>query len=236
MTSIRIGGPQEACLNGEGVIQRTDGLVEAGGVGLEGSLAVPGGATAIVVFAHGSGSGRHSPRNRFVADAFNTVGLATLLLDLLTPSEETVDLHTGTLRFDIRRLADRLTGAVDWVGAQPATQALRIGLYGASTGAAAALIAAARRPDIVGAVVSRGGRPDLAGDALPSVQAPTLLIVGGRDPQVLELNQQASELMRAEHRLAIVPGASHLFEEPGKLAEIAAHARDWFQQHLTRSY
>jgi putative phosphoribosyl transferase len=236
MTSIRVGGQQEACMNGEGVIQRTDRLVEAGGVSLEGSLAVPDGAAAIVVFAHGSGSSRHSPRNRFVADAFNTVGLATLLLDLLTPNEETIDLRTGTLRFDIRLLADRLTGAVDWVGAQPATRALRIGLFGASTGAAAALIAAARRPDIVRAVVSRGGRPDLAGDALPAVQAPTLLIVGGRDPQVLELNQQASELMRAEHRLAIVPGASHLFEEPGKLAEVAAHAGDWFQQHLTRSY
>jgi putative phosphoribosyl transferase len=236
MTGIGAGGRQEACMNGEGVIQRTDGLVEAGGVGLEGSLAVPEGAAAIVVFAHGSGSSRHSRRNRFVADAFNTVGLATLLFDLLTPNEETIDLRTGALRFDIRLLADRLTGAVDWVGARPAIQALRIGLFGASTGAAAALIAAARRPDIVGAVVSRGGRPDLAGDALPAVQAPTLLIVGGRDTQVLELNQQASELMRVEHRLAIVPGASHLFEEPGKLAEVAAHAGDWFQQHLTRSH
>jgi putative phosphoribosyl transferase len=221
-------------MNGEGVIQRTDVMVRAGEVSLEGNLAVPEDAAAIVVFAHGSGSSRHSPRNRFVADAFNAVGLATLLFDLLTPNEETIDLRTGVLRFDIGLLADRLTGAVDWLGTHPPTQRLRVGLFGASTGAAAALIAAARRPDSVGAVASRGGRPDLAGDALPAVQAATLLIVGGRDTQVLELNQQASALMRVEHRLVIVPGASHLFEEPGKLAAVAAHAGDWFQQHLAR--
>jgi putative phosphoribosyl transferase len=160
--------------------------------------------------------------------------LATLLFDLLTPDEEAIDLRTGALRFDISLLADRLTGAVAWVKAQPITQALRLGLFGASTGAAAALIAA-RRPDIAGAVVSRGGRPDLAGEALSGVQAPTLLIVGGRDTVVIELNRQASELMRAEHQLAIVPGATHLFEEPGTLAHVAALARSWFQQHLTRS-
>jgi putative phosphoribosyl transferase len=217
------------------MIQHTDLIVQAAGVGLEGSLAVPEGAVAIVVFAHGSGSSRQSPRNRFVADAFNTAGLATLLFDLLTPDEETIDRRTGALRFDIRLLADRLTGVVDWVGAQPATQALRVGLFGASTGAAAALIAAARRPNIVGAVVSRDGRPDLAADALPAVQAPTMLIVGGRDTQVIELNRQASELIGVEHNLTIVPGASHLFEEPGKLGEVAACAGDWFQQHLRRS-
>jgi putative phosphoribosyl transferase len=216
------------------MVQRTDVIVQVAGVGLEGSLAVPEGAAAIVVFAHGSGSSRHSPRNRFVADAFNTAGLATLLFDLLTPEEEAIDLRTGALRFDIRLLADRLTGVVDWVGTQPATQAMRVGLFGASTGAAAALIAAARQPNIVGAVVSRGGRPDLAADALSAVQAPTMLIVGGRDTQVIELNRQASKRIGAEHRLTIVPGASHLFEEPGTLAEVAAYAGDWFQQHLTR--
>src|SRR5918999_3580486 len=165
-------------MNGEGVIQRTDVMVRAGEVSLEGNLAVPEDAAAIVVFAHGSGSSRHSPRNRFVADAFNTVGLATLLFDLLTPNEETIDLRTGVLRFDIKLLADRLTGAVDWVGTHPPTQHLRVGLFGASTGAAAALIAAARRPDSVGAVVSRGGRPDLAGGGPPSGPAATFLIFG----------------------------------------------------------
>jgi putative phosphoribosyl transferase len=222
-------------MNDETVVQRTDVTVQAGGIGLEGNLATPAGAAAIVVFAHGSGSSRQSPRNRFVADTLTSVGLATLLFDLLTPDEEAIDLRTGALRFDISLLADRLTGAVAWVKAQPITQALRVGLFGASTGAAAALIAAARRPDIVGAVVSRGGRPDLAGEALSGVQGPTLLIVGGRDTVVIELNRQASELMRAEHQLAIVPGATHLFEEPGTLAHVAALARSWFQQHLTRS-
>ena len=214
------------------MIQRTEVIVQAAGVGLQGSLAAPEGAVAVVVFVHGSGSSRHSPRNRIVADAFNSAGLATLLFDLLTPDEETIDLRTAALRFDIKLLADRLTGVVDWLGAQPTTQPLRVGLFGASTGAAAALIAAARRPDIVGAVVSRGGRPDMAADALPAVRAPTMLIVGGRDTQVIDLNRQASELLGAEHRLVIVPGASHLFEEPGKLGEVAAYAGDWFRQHL----
>jgi dienelactone hydrolase len=218
----------------EGVIQGSEVTVQAGGVSLEGDLAIPPGAGAIVVFAHGSGSSRHSPRNRFVADTLGAAGLATLLFDLLTPAEEAIDVQTRELRFDIALLADRLTGAVDWLGRQTYTRALRVGLFGASTGAAAAFIAAARRPEVVGAVVSRGGRPDLAGKALSVVQAPSLLIVGGNDTVVLELNRQASEQIRAECHLTVVPGASHLFEEPGKLADVAGLARDWFIRYLTQ--
>jgi putative phosphoribosyl transferase len=173
----------------EGMVQCTEVTVHVGGADLMGELAIPQGAEAIVVFAHGSGSSRHSPRNRFVADTFNAASLATLLFDLLTRDEEAVDLHTRALRFDIGLLADRLTGAIDWVSTQPSTRALRVGLFGASTGAAAALIAAVSRPEVVGAVVSRGGRPDLAGEALPAVHAATLLIVGGDDPVVVDLNR-----------------------------------------------
>jgi dienelactone hydrolase len=223
----------EGLTQGAGVIQQREVTVQADRVSLEGNLAMPKDARAIIVFAHGSGSSRHSPRNRFVADTLNAAGLATLLFDLLTTEEETIDVRTRELRFDIGLLADRLTGAVDWLDGQKATRDLRVGLLGASTGAAAALMAAARRPGVVGVVVSRGGRPDLADEALPAVKAPTLLIVGGDDTAVLELNRQASARMLAEHHLAVVPGASHLFEEPGKLEAVAELARDWFLRHLT---
>jgi dienelactone hydrolase len=214
-------------------IQRTEVAVQTSDVVLEGNLALPAETEAIVVFAHGSGSSRHSPRNQLVADALNQAGMATLLFDLLTPAEEQIDLLTRELRFNIPLLADRLTGAVDWVRQYTLTTALQIGLFGASTGAAAALITAAQRPEVVGAVVSRGGRPDLAGDALPRVKAPTQLIVGGEDWQVIALNRQASALLQAEHRLDLVPGATHLFEESGTLEEVARLACGWFTQHLT---
>jgi putative phosphoribosyl transferase len=215
-----------------GAIAQTDVIVQAEKVQLDGNLACPEGAHALVLFAHGSGSSRHSPRNRSVAAALNEAGLATLLFDLLTPDEDRIDRQTRALRFDIDLLANRLTGAVDWVGSQASLRALRIGLFGASTGAAAALIAAAHRPDAVGAVVSRGGRPDLAGEALARVRAPTLLIVGGKDTTVVSLNRTAGERLIAENRLAIIPGATHLFEESGALEEVARLACDWFTQHL----
>jgi putative phosphoribosyl transferase len=207
--------------------------VPAGPVELEGNLGVPEGARGVVLFAHGSGSGRHSPRNRYVAGALQRAGLATLLIDLLTPDEEEVDLRTGHLRFDIGLLADRLVGATDWLMENPDTLNLRIGYFGASTGAGAALVAAAKRPDEVGAIVSRGGRPDLAGDALPQVRAPTLLIVGGNDVPVIGMNRQALERLRAEKELKIVPGATHLFEEPGALEEVARLAAGWFARYLS---
>jgi putative phosphoribosyl transferase len=206
--------------------------VSAGPVELEGNLGVPEGARSVVLFAHGSGSGRHSPRNRYVARVFQRAGLATLLIDLLTPEEEEVDLRTGHLRFDIGLLAERLAGATDWLMKNPNTSNLRIGYFGASTGAGAALVAAAERPEAVGAIVSRGGRPDLAGDALPLVKAPTLLIVGGNDVPVIGMNEEALGQLRAEKELKIVPGATHLFEEPGALDEVARLAADWFAGHL----
>ena len=207
--------------------------VAAGRVMLEGTLGIPERAAGVVLFAHGSGSGRHSPRNRRVAEVLRAGGLATLLVDLLTEEEEAVDVHTGHLRFDIELLAERLVGAIDWMGREEMTRSLPVGLFGASTGGGAALVAAARRPQRVQAVVSRGGRPDLAGDALPVVQAPTLLIVGGRDTVVIRLNEEARARMRAEVRLEIVPGATHLFEEPGALEHVAELARDWFTRHLS---
>ncbi len=207
--------------------------VPAGEVMLEGNLNLPEGATGVVLFAHGSGSSRHSPRNRRVAQILQDAGLATLLIDLLTPNEETVDMRTGHLRFDIGLLAARLVGATDWLMQHPDTRNLRIGYFGASTGGGAALVAAAERPDAVGAVVSRGGRPDLAGPALPHVQAPTLLIVGGNDVPVIGLNEMALAQLRAEKQLAIVPGATHLFEEPGALDKVAQLACDWFKRYLT---
>jgi len=207
--------------------------VAVGDVELAGDLTVPPDPRGVVVFAHGSGSGRFSPRNRYVAEELVGGGLATLLMDLLTPREEAVDLRTGHLRFDIRLLADRVIGAIDWLATEPAVAALPVGTFGASTGAAAALVAAAERPDRVGAVVSRGGRPDLAGDALRRVTAPTLLIVGGRDPEVLRLNQMAQALLGGESQLEIVRGATHLFEEPGALEHVAALARHWFVRHLS---
>ena len=209
-----------------------DVQLRASGVVIQGTLAVPPEPAGVVLFAHGSGSGRFSSRNRFVADVLRQGALATLLVDLLTSEEDAVDQLTRQFRFDIPRLADRLIGAIDWLGEQPESSTLPVGLFGASTGGGAALIASAQRPERVLAVVSRGGRPDLAGDALPAVRAPTLLIVGGHDVAVIELNRQAMARMRARVELEIVPGATHLFEEPGTLEEVARLARDWFLDHL----
>jgi putative phosphoribosyl transferase len=199
---------------------------------LEGALRMPEGATGLVLFAHGSGSSRHSPRNRYVAQALNEGGLATLLIDLLTSAEEHEDDRTARLRFDIHLLAERVIGTSDWLLQNAATKHLRIGYFGASTGAAAALEAAAERPSEIGAVVSRGGRPDLALPVLGRVKAPTLLIVGARDGAVIEMNREAFEHLQTEKRLEIVPGATHLFEEPGALEQVAHLARDWFTGHL----
>jgi putative phosphoribosyl transferase len=198
-----------------------------GSVTLDGNLTIPEDARALVLFAHGSGSSRHSPRNRYVARMLNEARLATLLIDLLTLHEEVIDARTAHFRFGIDLLAE-----TDWLNQFPDTRDFPIGYFGASTGAAAALVAAAIRPDVVGAIVSRGGRPDLAGAALPRVRAPTLLIVGGDDDQVIELNRTAPAQMRCEKQLIIVPGVTHLFEEPGALDEVARLARDWFERHL----
>ena len=203
-----------------------------GPLNLEGSLRLPAEATGVVLFAHGSGSSRHSPRNRRVAQVLNDANLATLLIDLLTTGEELADARTAYLRFDIVLLAERPIGATDWLTKNPDTSRLPIGYFGASTGAAAALVAAAQRPAVVRAVVSRGGRPDLAGPPLPRVQAPALLIVGSRDFEVIQLNREALAKLRCEKDLIIVPGATHLFEEPGTLDEVARLARDWFARHL----
>jgi putative phosphoribosyl transferase len=206
--------------------------VPAGSAVLDGELAIPVRARGIVLFAHGSGSGRQSPRNRVVAEALRSAGLATLLIDLLTPREEALDQQDASLRFDIALLAGRLAHATDWLATYQDTNQLAVGCFGASTGGAAALVAAAERSDRVHAVVSRGGRPDLAGAALARVRAPTLLIVGANDATVLELNRAALTQLRGDHRLAIVPGATHLFEEPGALDAVARLARDWFTRHL----
>ena len=207
--------------------------IPAGRATLAGNLNIPVNAPALVVFAHGSGSSRHSPRNQFVARTLNDTGLATLLFDLLTPEEELVDTRTAELRFDIDLLAKRLVHATKWTKRQEQTRDLRIGYFGSSTGGGAALVAAAQLPDDVDAVVSRGGRPDLAGAALPKVQAPTLLIVGGQDDIVIELNEQARDQMRCQVKLKIIPGATHLFEEPGALEQIAKLASDWFRDPIT---
>lgn len=206
------------------------------GVRLEGMVSIPQEAMGLVLFVHGSGSSRHSPRNQFVAQTLQEGGLATLLFDLLTPEEEQIDQRTRHLRFDVDLLARRTTGALEWLDLQPYARELKRGLFGSSTGAAAALIAAAELPEKVDAVVSRGGRPDLAGPALPKVQAPTLLVVGGHDEVVINLNEQSLAQMQpaAEKKLMIVPGASHLFEEPGTLEYAARLARDWFQRHLSQ--
>jgi dienelactone hydrolase len=207
--------------------------LNVGPVILEGDLAFPPDARGVVLFAHGSGSSRHSPRNRFVAERLRDAGLATLLFDLLTEEEDAIDRRTAQLRFDIDLLTERLVGAADWLTRQPEAADLPVGYFGASTGGGAALAAAARRPAQVAAVVSRGGRPDLAGDALPAVRAPTLLIVGGDDGTVIHLNERAlARLGAAVKELSIVPGASHLFEEPGTLEEVARLAADWFGRHL----
>jgi putative phosphoribosyl transferase len=206
--------------------------IHAGRAVLSGNLHIPGAATALVLFAHGSGSSRHSPRNQFVARALNDAGLATLLFDLLTQEEETIDTQTREHRFNIHLLAERLDHATKWAKQQEETGDFRIGYFGSSTGGAAALVAAADNPQDVGAVVSRGGRPDLAGVALPKVQAPTLLVVGGDDDIVIELNEQARDRMRCEVKLEIIPGATHLFEEPGALEKVAQLASDWFVNHI----
>jgi len=202
---------------------------------LDGNLTIPDGAIALVLFAHGSGSSRHSPRNQFVAHTLNNAGLATLLFDLLTPEEEAIDVRTREHRFNIGLLAERLMHATKWAQQHEQTRDLRIGYFGSSTGGGAALVAAAQIPQDVAAVVSRGGRPDLAGEALAKVQAPTLLIVGGNDDIVIELNEQARDRMRCEVKLEIVPGATHLFEEPGALENVAKLASHWFLLHAAGS-
>jgi putative phosphoribosyl transferase len=206
--------------------------VDVDSVRLEGDLSVPTAAKGAVLFAHGSGSSRHSPRNRYVADVLNEGGLATLLIDLLTEDEQQVDLQTAHLRFDIPFLSRRLEAITDWLANHREMRDLKIGHFGASTGAAAALMAAADLPYRVCAVVSRGGRPDLAGAALARVEAPTLLLVGGADTVVLDLNRKAMALLRCDKQLQIIPGAGHLFEEPGALKKVAALARDWFLEKL----
>ncbi|MCE5279728.1 MAG: dienelactone hydrolase family protein [Planctomycetaceae bacterium] len=205
--------------------------IPAAGVRLEANLILPPHALGVVAFAHGSGSSRHSPRNVYVAEQIQQSRVGTLLMDLLTPSEDVEDQRGGALRFDISLLTGRLIAAIDWLGAQVRTRDLPIGLFGASTGAAAALAAAAERP-AVRAVVSRGGRPDLAGDFLPKVQAPTLLIVGGNDLTVLELNRHALHLLRSKKKLITIPAATHLFEEPGSLEQVARYAGQWFATYL----
>lgn len=201
-------------------------------LGLAGDLVAPDRAAGIVLFAHGSGSSRHSPRNRYVAGVLQGSGFATLLLDLLTEAEERADRDTGHLRFDISLLAERLIEATDWLQENQMTREMSVGYFGASTGAGAALVAASERPSVIGAVVSRGGRPDLAGSALQQVRAPTLLVVGGEDYQVIKLNREALARLTCEKKLAIVPGAAHLFEEPGALERVAVLARDWFERNM----
>jgi len=215
--------------------RETSVTVPAGAVTLEGTFALPEGANGIILFAHGSGSSRHSPRNRYVAEELRLAGFGTLLLDLLTSAEEAIDERTRELRFDIALLAERLIAAMRWLSNEDPTRGLPIGLFGASTGAGAALVAAAREPQRVGGVVSRGGRPDLAGAELPNVRAPTLLIVGSRDEPVIELNERARAQMTAPVELVIVRRATHLFEEPGTLEEVARLSREWFVRHLRGS-
>lgn len=216
----------------KGVMEEHLVAIAIGPIMLRGNLSLPEDPRGIVLFAHGSGSGRHSPRNRHVARVLNRASFATLPIDLLTADEEAVDQRTGHLRFDIGLLAQRLEAATDWLARNQSTRHLRLGYFGASTGAAAALVAAAERPALVGAVVSRGGRPDLAGPALPHVRAPTLLIVGGNDLVVIDLNKAALAQLRCEKQLVIIPGATHLFEEPGALDAVARLAGDWFARHF----
>ena len=208
--------------------------ISAGSVNLEGNLNIPRNAYGIVLFAHGSGSGRFSPRNQYVAQVLRKAGLATLLFDLLTTEEEQIDDQTAHLRFDIEFLAERLVAVTDWILKSPDTSNLTIGYFGASTGAAAALVAASGRINVIKAIVSRGGRPDLAGQILSQVMAPTLLIVGGNDKPVIDMNKQALSQLKIEKKIVIVPGASHLFEELGTLEQVAHLASDWFVSHLGR--
>ncbi|MGV2829595.1 dienelactone hydrolase family protein [Myxosarcina sp. GI1(2024)] len=210
--------------------------IASGHINLEGNLKLPEAARGLVLFAHGSGSSRHSPRNRYVADVLNQGRFATLLLDLLTPEEEREDSQTGHLRFNITFLAERLITATEWLAQNRDLADLNVGYFGASTGAAAALVAAARRPQAVKAIVSRGGRPDLAKEALAEVRSPTLLIVGGNDTPVIEMNRSAIAQLQIETQLEIIPRATHLFPEPGALEEVARLAREWFERYLTRSF
>lgn len=218
--------------SGEPVIEHVPVSVPAADVVLQGDLSMPSATRGIVLFAHGSGSSRHSPRNRYVAEVLNEHSLGTLLVDLLTAEEEREDQFTGHLRFNIDLLTRRLVAITDWLETSTQVREHGIGLFGASTGAAAALLTAAQRPEAVKAVVSRGGRPDLAGPDASLVRAPTLLIVGGRDPEVLQMNRAAMALMTCKTELKIVPGATHLFEERGALAQVASLAADWFTTHL----
>jgi dienelactone hydrolase len=213
-------------------LEEKEVAITVGPVEIDGNLVIPEEAVGIVLFAHGSGSGRFSPRNRFVAELLHQQRLATLLIDLLTPEEDTVDQQTGELRFNIPLLSARLIGATDWLAGNPETRELKIGYFGASTGAAAALMAEVERPRLVKAIVSRGGRPDLAWSALQLVKAPTLLIVGGYDFTVIELNRRAFAQLNGEKYLTLVPGATHLFEEAGALEEVARLSADWFLKHL----
>ena len=208
--------------------------VSIGSVKLDGNIFIPKNAQGIVLFAHGSGSGRHSPRNKYVAEVLNKAGLGTLLIDLLTQEEEKIDDQTAQLRFDIDFLAQRLVGATNWLLKNNETKSLNIGYFGASTGAAAALVAASDYPNVVKAVVSRGGRPDLAGPVLHKVKSPTLLIVGGNDYPVIDMNQEAFDKLKTEKKMVIVPGATHLFEERGTLEVVAQLAADWFSVYLTK--
>jgi dienelactone hydrolase len=219
-----MGQPARAKSNAEQVQIRSEDRT------LSGDLTIPGQASGVILFAHGSGSSRHSSRNQFVAQTLRDAGLGTLLFDLLTPEEEAIDIYTRHLRFDIGLLAERLVNATSWLKGE--FDYVRAGYFGASTGAAAALVAAAELGDVIGAVVSRGGRPDLAAGELPRVRAPTLLIVGGLDYPVIEMNRQAYAQLRCEKEIEIVPGATHLFEEPGALDQVAHFAANWFQTHL----
>ena len=214
--------------------QETVVRIPVGSVVVEGNLTVPSGAKGVVLFAHGSGSSRFSPRNQYVAKQFNKARIGTLLFDLLTNEEDQEDIETAEYRFNINLLAERLIGATEWLNKDLDTKNIVFGYFGASTGAAAALIAAAKLPNDVAAVVSRGGRPDLAANYLPRVVAPTLLLVGGLDTEVIELNRQAMEQMSAEKKLVIIPGATHLFEEPGKLEEVAKLSTDWFLRYIVK--
>jgi putative phosphoribosyl transferase len=215
-----------------GTAQSRTEQIPSGQILLEGELMVPVGASGVVLFAHGSGSSRHSPRNQFVARTIREAGVGTLLFDLLTQEEETIDIRTRHLRFDIGLLAERLVDATNWIKRATDTSHLKVGYFGSSTGGGAALVAAAIVGEDIGAVVSRGGRPDLAGDALPKVKSPTLLIVGGLDYPVIRMNEEAYSQLRCEKELKIIPGATHLFEEPGTLEEVARLAADWFQRQL----
>jgi putative phosphoribosyl transferase len=213
-------------------MRQIDVKIPVSGIEVEGNLTLPHDCRGIVSFAHGSGSSRFSPRNQYVAKMFNAQKIGTLLFDLLTAQEESVDELTTEYRFNITLLAQRLIGATQWLRSDPTAKQFKLGYFGASTGAAAALIAAAKLPDVVAAVVSRGGRPDLAGDYLPHVKAPTLLLVGGEDSEVIDLNREAMVQMTAEKELVIVPGATHLFEEPGALEEVAKYSIEWFKRYL----